>query len=143
MLRASPALLERARALGDYGAALRRANRRVEARAPLRQALELAHRCGAPPLQRRLHDELLAAGARPRRVAVTGAESLTPSERRIATMAARAMTNRDIAQALFVTPKTVEMHLHNAFHKLGVSSRTQLPRALAEPVGESTVVPGA
>jgi DNA-binding CsgD family transcriptional regulator len=62
---------------------------------------------------------------------VSGVESLTPSEQRIAAMAAQAMTNRDIAQALFVTPKTVEMHLNNIFRKLGITSRTQLPQALA------------
>jgi len=126
----SPALLERAEALTNLGAALRRANRRTEARAPLRAGLALAHRCGAAPLEQRAHDELLAAVARPRRLALSGVESLTPSEQRIAAMAAQAMTNRDIAQALFVTPKTVEMHLNNAFRKLGISSRTQLPQAL-------------
>ena len=131
VLSDSPALLERARALIDFGAALRRANRRAEARTPLREGLDLAHRCGAAPLEQQAHDELLAAGARPRRLAVSGVDSLTPSEQRIAAMAARAMTNRDIAQALFVTPKTVEMHLNNVFRKLGITSRTQLPQALA------------
>jgi DNA-binding CsgD family transcriptional regulator len=130
VLADSPASLERARALIDCGAALRRANQRAEARSPLREGLALAHRCGAAPLERRAHDELLAAGARPRRLAVSGVESLTPSEQRIAAMAARVMTNRDIAQALFVTPKTVEMHLANIFRKLGISSRTQLSQEL-------------
>ena len=74
----------------------------------------------------------MAAGARPRRVATTGAESLTASERRIAEMATSGMTNREIAQALFVTPKTVEMHLHHVFRKLGIGSRTQLSGALVE-----------
>jgi DNA-binding CsgD family transcriptional regulator len=132
VLRDSPALLERAEALTDFGAALRRTNRRAEARTPLREALTLAHRCGAAPLEQRAQDELLAAGARPRRLAVSGVESLTPSEQRIAAMAAQPMTNRDIAQALFVTPKTVEMHLNNIYRKLGISSRTQLPQALAD-----------
>ena len=135
----SPASLERAWALVDFGAALRRANRRAEARIPLREGLALAHRCGAAPLQQQAHDELLAAGARPRRVAVSGVESLTPSERRIATMAAQAATNRDIAQALFVTPKTVEMHLNNIFRKLGIRSRTQLPPALTASIGVPTL----
>jgi DNA-binding CsgD family transcriptional regulator len=70
--------------------------------------------------------------SRPRRLAVSGVESLTPSEQRIAAMAAQPMTNRDIAQALFVTPKTVEMHVNNIYRKLGISSRTQLPQALAD-----------
>jgi hypothetical protein len=105
VLSDSPAMLERAEALIDFGAALRRANRRADARAPLREGLDLAHRCGAAPLEQRAHDELLAAGARPRRLALSGVESLTPNEQRIAAMAAQAMTNRDIAQALFVTPR--------------------------------------
>ena len=127
----SPAILERAYALAEYGAALRRSNQRSEARAPLRDAVELARVCGAEPLVQRAHEELLAAGARPRRFRETGVESLTASERRIATMAAEGLTNREIAQALFVTPKTVEMHLHNAFRKLDVRSRTELPSALS------------
>jgi DNA-binding CsgD family transcriptional regulator len=137
----SPALLEHAGALIDFGAALRRTNRRAEARTPLREGLALAHRCGAAPLQQRAHDELLAAGARPRRLAVSGVESLTPSEQRIAAMAAQPMTNREIAQALFVTPKTVEMHLNNVFRKLDISSRSQLLQALStQPAPHQPVV---
>ena len=79
------------------------------------------------------HEELLAAGAKPRSTALSGVESLTPSERRVAAMAAEGMGNREIAQALFVTLRTVEMHLSNAFRKLDLSSRTQLVDALAEP----------
>ena len=127
----SAARLEHAYALADLGGALRRANRRAEARDPLRQALELAHRCGATPLAERAHEELVAAGARPRRRVLTGVDALTPSERRIAAMAAEGLSNREIAQALFITLRTVEMHLSNAFRKLGVSTRTQLPVALA------------
>ncbi|HEV3497754.1 MAG TPA: LuxR C-terminal-related transcriptional regulator, partial [Actinomycetes bacterium] len=139
VLADSPALLERAGALIDLGAVLRRANRRVDARAPLREGLALAHRCGAASLEKRAHDELLATGARPRRLAVAGVESLTPSEQRIAAMAAQGMTNRDIAQALFVTPKTVEMHLNHIFRKLDLNSRTQLSQALtaSRAAGES------
>jgi DNA-binding CsgD family transcriptional regulator len=136
VLRDSPALLERARALTDLGAALRRANRRAEAREPLKRGLELADRCGATPLAERAHAELLATGARPRRRVLSGLEALTPSERRVAAMAAEGITNRDIAQALFVTPRTIEVHLSSAYRKLGIGSRSQLPRALiasAEP----------
>ena len=132
VLAESPALLERARALADLGAALRRAGSRAEARDVLRQALDLATQCGATALAERAHGDLVAAGARPRRIATTGVESLTASERRIAEMAASGMTNREIAQALFVTPKTVEMHLHHAFRKLGISSRALLSGALVE-----------
>jgi DNA-binding CsgD family transcriptional regulator len=130
VLERSPALLERAHALGALGAALRRAGKRVEAREPLRGAVELAQRCGAAPLAATVQAELIAAGAKPRRHALSGAESLTPSERRVAAMAADGLTNRDIAQALFVTPKTVEVHLSNAYRKLDIGSRTQLADAL-------------
>jgi class 3 adenylate cyclase/DNA-binding CsgD family transcriptional regulator len=131
VLEPSPARVEHAYALADLGAALRRANHRADARSHLRQALELAQRSGATLLAERAHEELIATGARPRRVELRGAAALTPSERRIATMAAEGLANRDIAQALFVTLRTVEMHLSNAFRKLEVSSRTQLPGALA------------
>jgi class 3 adenylate cyclase/DNA-binding CsgD family transcriptional regulator len=132
VLKPSPARLEHAYALANLGAALRRANHRAEARDHLRQALELAQRSGATLLAEAAHEELVATGARPRRMVQTGAAALTPSERRIAAMAAEGLSNREIAQALFVTLRTVEMHLSNAFRKLDVSSRTQLPAALAE-----------
>ncbi|TML50310.1 MAG: helix-turn-helix transcriptional regulator, partial [Actinobacteria bacterium] len=93
-----------------------------------------AHTCGAKPLAERAHAELLATGARPRRLVLTGLDSLTPSERRVAAMAADGMTNREIAQALFVTPRTVEVHLSNAYRKLGISSRSQLPQTLTAPL---------
>jgi DNA-binding CsgD family transcriptional regulator len=130
VLRSSPARLELARSLTDLGAALRRANRRVDAREPLREAMEIAHRCGAPPIAEHAREELAATGARPRLVMLTGVESLTPSERRVATMAAEGLGNREIAQALFVSVKTVETHLGHAYGKLDISSRKQLPDAL-------------
>jgi DNA-binding CsgD family transcriptional regulator len=129
-LRDSPALLERAKSLTELGAALRRANRRAEARPPLLEGLELAERCDAAPVAERAHAELLATGARPRRLVRTGVDALTPSERRVALMAADGQTNREIAQALFVTAKTVEMHLSNVYRKLDITARSQLPRAL-------------
>ena len=125
------ARLEHVYALGDLGGVLRRANRRAEAREHLHQAVELAQRCGATLLAERAHEELIASGARPRRLVRTGVDALTPSERRIAAMAAEGLSNRETAQALFVTLRTVEMHLSNAFRKLDISSRTQLPAALA------------
>jgi DNA-binding NarL/FixJ family response regulator len=131
LLEPSPARVEHAYALADLGAALRRGNQRADAREHLRQALELAQRGGATLLAERAHEELIATGARPRRVELSGAAALTPSERRIAALAAEGHSNRDIAQALFVTLRTVEMHLSNAFRKLGISSRTQLSAALA------------
>jgi DNA-binding CsgD family transcriptional regulator/tetratricopeptide (TPR) repeat protein len=137
VLSDSPAKLEHAKARTELGAALRRANRRSEAREQLRQAVELATICGAVPLAQRAETELLATGARPRRIALRGVESLTPSERRVAELAAEGPTNREIAQALFVTPKTVEVHLSSVYRKLGISSRSQLPAALAEPAHAS------
>ena len=133
VLETSQGSLELARALADLGAGLRRAGRRAEARDPLRRALDLAHRCGAEAIARQAHTELLAAGARPRKVLLTGPEALTASERRIAEMAAAGMTNRDIAQALFVTARTVETHLTHAFQKLGIDSRAGLSSALRTP----------
>jgi DNA-binding CsgD family transcriptional regulator len=141
VLEHSPARLELAYALTDLGGALRRANRRKEAREPLRRALELAYRCGAGALAERTREELLAAGARPRRRALSGVDALTPSERRVAAMAAEGLSNREIAQDLFLTPRTVEFHLSNAFRKLDISARTQLPVALSPPEEVTAVRP--
>ncbi len=137
VLRGSPAKLEHAKARTELGAAFRRANRRSEAREHLRHALELATICGAVPLMQRAETELLATGARPRRIPLRGIESLTPGERRVAQMAAEGPTNREIAQALFVTPKTVEVHLSSVYRKLGIRSRSQLPTALAKSARDS------
>jgi DNA-binding CsgD family transcriptional regulator len=133
LLSATPARLEHARALVEYGAALRRANRRSEARDKLRHGLELAHHLAALPLVEQASEELAATGARPRKLLQTGLETLTASERRIAQMAATDMSNKEIAQALFVTVKTVEVHLTSVYRKLQVSSRRQLSTALNAP----------
>jgi DNA-binding CsgD family transcriptional regulator len=125
--------LEQARALADLGALLRRRNQRGEARHPLRQAVDAAYRLGAAALARRAETELRATGAKPRRVLLSGLEALTASERRIAELAAEGLTNREIAQTLFVTARTVEGHLTNVFTKLDVKARTALPAALAAP----------
>jgi DNA-binding CsgD family transcriptional regulator len=129
----SPAKLEHAKARTELGSALRRANRRSQAREHLRHAVELATICGATHLAARAERELLATGARPRRIALSGVESLTPSERRVAELAASGPTNREIAQALFVTQRTIEVHLTSIYRKLGISSRSQLAAALADP----------
>lgn len=130
ILAESPATLEQARALIDFGATLRRLGARSRARDPLRSGLDLAHQCGATAVVERARAELLVAGARPRRDVVRGVDALTASEFRVAQMAAEGLTNREIAQALFVTTKTVETHLRHVFQKLEVSSRTQLGAAL-------------
>ncbi len=131
VLAGSDTCLEHARALTDLGALLRRASRRVEARELLRQAVDTAHHLGAAALAERAETELRATGAKPRRVMLTGLEALTASERRIAELAADGLTNREIAQTLFVTVRTVEGHLTNVFNKLDVRARTELPTALA------------
>jgi DNA-binding CsgD family transcriptional regulator len=131
VLTTSAARLEHARVLVDLGATLRAARQRSAAREPLLEGLALAYRCGAWGLERRARAELAAIGVRPRTVERSGADSLTPSERRVAELAAGGQTNREIAQTLFVTEKTVEAHLGRAFRKLDVTSRRQLPDVLA------------
>jgi DNA-binding CsgD family transcriptional regulator len=130
-LASSPARLEHARALVDLGAALRRQNHRKEAREPLRQGTALAGRSGATVLAGRGQSELIATGARPRRLSLSGIEALTPQERRVAGLAADGLSSPQIAQQLFVTVNTVESHLRHAYAKLDIHSRNELPRALA------------
>jgi DNA-binding CsgD family transcriptional regulator len=130
-LERSPARLELARAQVSLGEALRRAGRRAESRQPLRDGYELARQCGARGLAEAARTELRASGVRLRREALSGAESLTASERRIAEMAADGASNPEIAQALFLTVKTVESHLTHAYQKLDIAGRPQLAEALA------------
>jgi DNA-binding CsgD family transcriptional regulator len=139
VLEGSAARLEHARAMTDLGAALRRAGHRAESREILRPALDLAHRCGALALAERARTELIAAGGRPRRLVLSGLDSLTPGERRVAQLAAAGLANREIAQNLFITARTVEGHLTHAYQKLAITSREQLPAALTPPGGEPTV----
>jgi DNA-binding NarL/FixJ family response regulator len=96
----------------------------------LAEALELALDCQADSVARRAHEELIAAGARPRRDPIESRSNLTASESRVARMAAEGMTNREVAQALFVTKKAIENHLRSVFRKLDIGSRTQIARAL-------------
>jgi DNA-binding CsgD family transcriptional regulator len=130
-LEGSGMSLEHARALVDLGAARRRAGRPAEAREDLRAGLDAARRCEAAALVELALEELVAAGGRPRRTAATEVDGLTPSERRVAEMAARGMSNKEIAQTLFVTVRTVETHLFNSYRKLGIRSRSQLKTALS------------
>ncbi|MBJ7521332.1 MAG: AAA family ATPase [Solirubrobacteraceae bacterium] len=130
VLEGSSARLEHARALAAYGAAIRRDRRPSDAREPLRRALDLAVACDATAVAEEIRTELQATGARPRTDALSGVEALTPSERRVVDLAAGGSANREIAQTLFVTPKTVEVHLTNAYRKLGVRSRRELAGAL-------------
>jgi DNA-binding CsgD family transcriptional regulator len=130
ILAGSPERLEHTRALLALGAALRRANRRAEARGPLRQALEQADRTGMLLLARRAREELHAVGARPRRSALSGPGALTPAEYRVALLAASGHGNRAIAERLYVTQRTIETHLTHAFQKLDIRSRAELTAAL-------------
>jgi ribosome-associated protein len=99
---------------------------RAEALARLRDGLDLAHGCGADALTETARGEMALAGARPRRDAVHGRDALTAGELRVARMAATGMRNRDIAQALFVSVRTVETHLTHIYRKLSIDSRDAL-----------------
>jgi DNA-binding CsgD family transcriptional regulator len=132
ILEPSSARLELAHALADFGAALSRAGRRREGRDAERQAIELADRCGAIALAEAARTELQAGPGRRARVELTGPNALTAAESRVCRQAAEGHTNREIAQALFVTEKTVERHLSSAYHKLGIRSRFQLAAAIGE-----------
>ena len=132
VVETSPARLEHAKSLVAWGSALRRSGHRSDAREPLARGVELAGHCGASTLVETAKTELYAAGGRPRREALTGPASLTPSERRIAELAAEGLTTRQIAHALYVTPRTVEGHLTHIYRKLGISTRTALAGALGD-----------
>ena len=127
VLADSPARLEYGWSLAALGTSLRHARKTSEAREPLSEALGIAQRASAIGLERHVREELAAAGAAPRATDFQGMDALTPSERRVAGLAVEGMTNREIAQALFVTPKTVEVHLSNVYKKLDVKSRKDLP----------------
>ena len=160
VLRSSPARLELARALYALGAAQRRSGQRSAAREPLREALSLAEDCGASLLAARVHEELAVTGVHVRRNRLSGLEALTPSERRVAELAASGLTNREISQALYVTVKTVGTHLGHIYDKLdleGPEAREQLAAMLdssngtagaragpvpsGRPLGRLTVLP--
>ena len=127
---ASHARLELARCLTELGARRRAAGERRAARAILRDAHDTAHACGATALCEQARAELLLAGGRPRPPAGAGAGALTPAERRVAEIAASGATNREIARRLYLSPKTVEMHLRSAYRKLDLAGRSGLAAAL-------------
>jgi DNA-binding CsgD family transcriptional regulator len=125
--------VELARARLLFGEWLRHENRRVEAREQLRAAHAMFSRFGAEAFAERARGELLAAGESVRRSPSDTRDALTPQEAHIARLAAEGLTNPDIGARLFLSPRTVEYHLHKVFTKLGVSSRKELREALAAP----------
>jgi DNA-binding CsgD family transcriptional regulator/tetratricopeptide (TPR) repeat protein len=129
-LDGSPAGLELAKSLVALGTALRLARRPGDAREPLGRGLSLAVSMDAGPLAERARAELQAAGLRPRADMLSGVGALTASERRVADLATEGHTNKDIAQLLYVTPKTIEVHLSSVYRKLGIRSRRELAGAL-------------
>ena len=132
-LESSPARLELAYALADLGRELTRSRRRREGRDAQRRAMTLAEQCGAIALAGRAMDDLRAGPGRRARLELTGPSALTAAEWRVCRQAAAGRTNREIAETLFVTEKTIERHLSSAYHKLGIRSRFQLAQAIAEP----------
>lgn len=135
--------LELARALTDYGSALRRSGQRVHARTELERALDLAHHLGARLIANQARAQLTAAGAKPRRDAITGRDALTAAELRVARLAAEGLTNRDIAQALFITTRTVKVHLGRVYRKLDITRRSQLAGALTGLLDDGREHPSA
>jgi len=109
-----------------YGEFLRRGNRRVEARSHLRPALEVFNDLRAEPWAERARRELRASGVTARKRDVTTTGNLTPQERQTALLVSSGLGNREIAARLFLSPRTVEYHLSNAYQKLGVRSRGKL-----------------
>jgi DNA-binding CsgD family transcriptional regulator len=132
----APTRLELARSLVDLGAKMRRRGARRESRGPLRAGHELALACHARGLADHARDELAASGVHVERGDLARRDELTPSERRIATMAAEGASNKEIALSLFLTIKTVEMHLSSAYRKLDIRSRRDLGSALASSAGD-------
>ena len=129
-LAASTARLEYLEAIIELGIAHRRCHKSSDARRWLTDGAEMARRMGASRLEGKAVQELAVAGVRSRRVELTGLASLTPSEMRVVEMASGGLSNRQIAQALFVTTKAIEWHLGNAYRKLGINSRAGLCDAL-------------
>ena len=131
-----------ARVLASYGAALHRVERIPEAREALYRAVDLAGEMGMERLRERAHQELVLAGGRPRRTRATGPQSLTAAQQQVARLAAGGRSNRQIAEELFVTIKTVETHLAAVYRKLGIATRGELAtmlRTSREPNQAATV----
>ncbi len=130
-LRETEARLELGHALAELGSELRRGGARREAWDVLSEALEVTRSCGAGPLEARVRSELVVLGAKPRRGPHVDRDQLTAAELRVAQLAAQGATNRRVADELFISAKTVEYHLTSIYRKLDISSRRELPAAVA------------
>lgn len=133
-LSACGMLTHAARARLNHGEWLRRRRRRADARAELGTALEIFTGMGADAFADRARRELVATGERSRRRSAGASLELTPQETTVALLAREGRTNREIAERLFISARTVEYHLHKVFTKLGIRSRVQLEHAL-DPSG--------
>ena len=132
--------VEVARAHLLYGEWLRRENRRVDAREQLRSAHEMFSSMGADGFAERTARELLATGERARKRTADTRGDLTAQETQIAQLAREGYSNPEIGAQLFISPRTVEYHLHKVFTKLAISSRTQLDGALPAETREPQTV---
>ncbi len=128
----SDAPFERARTQLAYGARLRRARRRAEAREQVEPALATFEELGARPWARQAREEIAAAGSGLRRRATRAADELSPRELQVAAAVAEGLTNREAAARLFLSEKTIERHLGSVYRKLGLRSRTELARRFAQ-----------
>jgi DNA-binding CsgD family transcriptional regulator len=113
-----------------YGEWLRRERRRLDAREQLRTAHDLLSEMGMEAFAERARRELLATGETARKRAVETRSQLTAQEAQVARLARDGLSNPEIGARLFISPRTVQYHLHKVFAKLGINSRTQLGRAL-------------
>ena len=118
-----------------YGEWLRRHRRQVESRAPLRAARDAFDALGMSPWAERARQELRAAGESSRRRERDSLDDLTPQELQIVQMVAQGLSNRVIAERLYLSRRTVESHLYRVFPKVGVSSRAQLVSVLGPRLG--------
>ncbi|MER7970879.1 LuxR C-terminal-related transcriptional regulator, partial [Streptomyces sp. NPDC096080] len=130
LLESSPARAHHARALLLLGRAVLADGEVREARDHLREAVGLARRSGCVALARQAREDLVAAGGRMREITASPLDMLTGTERTVAGLVASGAGNREVAESLFVTVRTIELHLTSVYRKLGVNRRADLTEAL-------------